>query len=342
MSVKYENLRNAILWKTYCKNIASNCRILMNEKAKIFIREKEDKQFSHMETTDMTGKMKEENQTLQNLISKVKGTRTLKQFSKDTGVSLSMLSRYINGRGSKPSPRTLMKLASPGTNPQNGVTCDDLLIAADYQSIGTVLRLEQMEEEKAWDSMMTPIRAVSVPDIVVCNDIGKENIVVEKMSKHELESKRKDRLHAYQELLSQKEAIIKSIILDNDALYNQGWRKISRNEIPSYLGRGRHSQLVFRNIENQKKLWIVEVKCEVYDKVVSKDYLYRRVFMQQMGFYAGLPMDENRKVTVVTESEGLFAKFVEHEDCSYRGDFSLMLMDLEKYQIVDERYIAHI
>lgn len=61
------------------------------------------------------------------------GNRSIKQFSKDCGLSQSFLSRALNQQlTSRPSRRSLMKLTDPDANPNN-VTCRDVMAAAGYE-----------------------------------------------------------------------------------------------------------------------------------------------------------------------------------------------------------------
>ena len=69
---------------------------------------------------------------LNELIKKLIGDRSFRQTSIDSGVANSYISGIINGKY-KPSIKILQKLTAPEANPQNGVTLEDLMVAAGYQ-----------------------------------------------------------------------------------------------------------------------------------------------------------------------------------------------------------------
>lgn len=61
------------------------------------------------------------------------GDRSVSAFCQQTNLSRSFVSRIVNAKlNSIPAKRTLARFAGAATNPQNGVTLKDLLIAAGY------------------------------------------------------------------------------------------------------------------------------------------------------------------------------------------------------------------
>ena len=69
---------------------------------------------------------------LSRLVKELVGDRNIRKASEDTGVANSYISGIMNGKF-KPSIKILQKLADPKANPQNGVTFEDLMVAAGYQ-----------------------------------------------------------------------------------------------------------------------------------------------------------------------------------------------------------------
>lgn len=66
------------------------------------------------------------------LVEKLKGDRSVRQMSLDTGVNTSYIARIIK-RENLASADVLRRLSEPNTNPKNGITLEDLMIAAGYQ-----------------------------------------------------------------------------------------------------------------------------------------------------------------------------------------------------------------
>lgn len=72
-----------------------------------------------------------DNDLLANLGRKVIGSRKIVEFCKEVNLSSSFVSRLINGKlPNQPTKNSLYKFVA--VNPQNGITVDDMLIAAGY------------------------------------------------------------------------------------------------------------------------------------------------------------------------------------------------------------------
>lgn len=71
---------------------------------------------------------------LSELVRKLVGYRSLRKVSEESGVAPSYISGIINGKRKNPSALILKKLTDSKANPQNGVTFEDLMVAAGYQN----------------------------------------------------------------------------------------------------------------------------------------------------------------------------------------------------------------
>ena len=58
---------------------------------------------------------------ISNMINLLKGNRSIKKFSKDTGVSASYITGILQGKY-LPSAEIIRKLSMPEANPQGGIT----------------------------------------------------------------------------------------------------------------------------------------------------------------------------------------------------------------------------
>lgn len=72
------------------------------------------------------------NDELSRLVRKLVGNRTLLQVSEQAGIGKSTLAGILSGKY-EPSVKILRRLTDSKANPQNGVTFEDLMVAAGYQ-----------------------------------------------------------------------------------------------------------------------------------------------------------------------------------------------------------------
>ena len=88
------------------------------------------------------------------LINKAIGNRSKTQFAEDTGLSIYYISRCANGKLDKaPRPNTIASIAAVA---QNGVTYDQLLMAAGYKSVPLVFAAAKEYNKSI---LMSPERA---------------------------------------------------------------------------------------------------------------------------------------------------------------------------------------
>lgn len=83
------------------------------------------------------------------LVKQLIGDRSIRGTAEDTGVTASYITGILKERY-LPSANILKRLASAETNPQNGITLEDLMIAAGYQESyaePTVFKLQDKTEK---------------------------------------------------------------------------------------------------------------------------------------------------------------------------------------------------
>ena len=88
---------------------------------------------------------------LAKLVQKAKGKRSYKAYAQDSGVSTTGVYRIIHG-DFKPSVDTIRKLTSDTAKPEGGVTFDDMMVAAGYQSKKLDLYTEMLVDGVLIDS----------------------------------------------------------------------------------------------------------------------------------------------------------------------------------------------
>ena len=80
---------------------------------------------------DVINQKTAELETISSLIIALRGKRTNRELARDAKVSPGSLSKYIN-KQVKISPDTIRLLTAPEAKPQNGITCEELMLAAGY------------------------------------------------------------------------------------------------------------------------------------------------------------------------------------------------------------------
>ena len=229
-----------------------------------------------------------------NLVDQLKGDRSLRKFSEDTGVATS----YINGIINKkylPSANTLRKLSYNNAKGQNGITLEDLMIAAGYQVEYSNDNIEQSLEER-------------------------------EQRRKEIEEHRKE--HA------RLERIAKLIVFDGvDKVTNHNYLSY---EPERFCGRNYKPDFICAYNDDPDLLWWFD-----YIHVDNPRHI-SFMFRNAIGRICMLQPDNKRKVSIVLDDKEAYERIVKlGENISYRGNLSVILIDLEQALIIDEKYISH-
>lgn len=85
------------------------------------------------------------------------GSRTLREFANQSGLSEGFLSRLTTGKlTSAPTRRSLAKLTADMSKPQNGITLDDMMAAAGY--LYTASELKETRRNTSGDEETVPAK----------------------------------------------------------------------------------------------------------------------------------------------------------------------------------------
>lgn len=252
------------------------------------------------------GKMRTMNcQPLADLIRKAKGDRSLKQYSLDCGISVSNLSKMMNNKMPYlPGPRTIAKLTLGDAKPQNGVTYTDMMLAAGFQIPETK---EGLTVDAALDQVSNGegeamfTRMMSYYENIKRYDISPEQTRLEKLAK----------------------GIILGHVANESISFSYDDTEVDTEFVPD---------LRLKLVNNEFDYWWIEVK--------SYGNSEMSVF-QILGIAASVPADKKRKFSIAIDSANLYEKLIDFKDkTSMNANVSIILVDVEKAEIVKEEFIA--
>lgn len=276
--------------------------------------------------------VKEDNIVLIDLILKAKGDRSYRQYAQDAGVSYASISRILKG-DYVPSAKTLKRLTSEEANPQGGVTYDDLMIAAGFQS----------DQQLYFDDIVENYMAADITDVLVTDEKksqsdSKYNVLVEtNFVSDESSYERMRRLAMHYRIMTQKfEAIGKGIIY-KAAIENGIEVKKGNGSSANHSGKLFDLDIIVKN---------KSIKAWHFDFIVFRDDLLRlmkqQIVEKHIARLVMLAPDSKRKISLVLKDRAMFEAIKEYSGkMSYRGELSAILIDEESMEVADEIYLTH-
>lgn len=282
-----------------------------------------------------------EQNNLISLIKKARGNRTLREYAKDSDVNVSIISRIENGEY-KPGRKVLQKLTSFEAKPQGGVTYQELLEVANND--------EQYKKGlTAGMSVVgiTPMALAGIPGITAALAALAGGFTMTKA----------------QELLQEKE--IKKSISDNDEVarysqLNQEIHRFAATAIGIMYGKMAEQGIKFRPIAKDEAdllLYDTDVLLSIEENEISswlvkfatfsrEDRELDRLVMQSVtNMFEKLLFEKpdlSRKVSIVVGNDVLFEYLTQYKERnSYRGNLSVIQVDVDLVEIVREEYISY-
>ncbi len=254
------------------------------------------------------------------LLKRLIGDRSIRKTAEDSGVAASYISGILKEKH-LPSANILRKLAATDAKPQNGVTLEDLMIAAGYQ------------------------KNYSKPSDY---DIIKDGFLYEINNESYNKKSMLERIDAYQQYLAsyanendgdsrllykKYESIVSGI------LYNGMMKKGIKFGGLKKSGRSGMYQpdIVVSVSESCIKEWWFELKYIGN----NGEFANYRMMTTIMRMFIVAP-SKDRKISLVINNKSAFEYIINHmNNIAYRGDFSIILVDDENYEIKDEVYLSH-
>lgn len=247
------------------------------------------------------------------LIKRLRGQRTLAQFSNDCGVSVSNLSRLINGELKRiPTPNMLRKLTKLEANPQNGISYEEIMVVAGYNSPNEEIEIrnilmENMVKEDTKEFGISGPRAYS--------DIDRFNKAV------------------------QYEALAKGVICTR--LAQRGISFIfDQNPVVNSDGNAYRPDVIIEiQSSNHIKFWWLEIKFCRDESMHSG--LITRWFFNIINRFMLISPNNKQKVSLVLNSEPIYNQLKRLKDnIAYKGNLSIILVDMIGIKFIEETYIS--
>lgn len=271
------------------------------------------------EATSKKDTKEKEKRAVAELVKKLVGDRSLRKAGEDSGVAPS----YINGilkANYLPSARILRQLTLPEAKPQNGISMEDLMVAAGYQ------------EEYSKGVYDIPGAEVDEEVEKQVDNLLEENEKNTAQGTEIFKSLMHERLMEYKRFENVAMGILCKALMENGVHFQM-------NDVKSISGC--RPDMAISISDKPVKEWWFEFKYydeNKFDKRVYNNHLFRTY----IDIFVFTEPKEDRKISIVTSSTYMFDYFKAYKDkMSYRGDLSVILINKEDCSISSEVYISH-
>lgn len=267
------------------------------------------------------------------LVKAAQGNRSLRQYAKDSGVNVSIISKIINGTYI-PGPEIIKKLTSEKAKPENGITESDMLRARNdseaYRSgmkAGEKIAIETATIGGAF-ALALGINPIFLPAVALAS-AGR----IYSNVKNAEEIKKKEELERrLKHFIASARGLIYEQLVDNGIPFKQVRDenlKVLNNENDIYLKTEQcdFDEMIYRFLYFPKK-----VEDGVIDLVV-KNCLGELLF---------IPYDSKikRKITIIVNSNELYKEIIKYKgNLSFRGCITAIRFDNETIKFVGEEVV---
>lgn len=247
------------------------------------------------------------NQKLAEIIRSARGDRSLRAYADASDVSYMTIFKAERG-DYIPSSKTIKKLTTGSANPQNGVTYEDMMVAAGYQDKETV-------------SEAASVLAQQMVEEIFANDTNRYT-----NNTSSLLTKRMQMYSIYSRKVTG--AIFNAMLQHN----------ISFTSKNSYAGevRGVGPDIYLEVNKGRITEWWFDYR------FIDKERLFAmkiRTILGSMLFYRP---EKNTKLSIVINSETAYSYFLKQAtNIPYRGELSVILVDIENQKVVSEHYLSN-
>ena len=263
------------------------------------------------------------------LVKELIGNRSIRKTGEESGVAASYITGILKEKY-LPSAEILRKLTLQSANPQNGITLEDLMVAAGYQ--------QDYADEAIKDELY-----------YVVSD---RNSVDEKAT---TQDELFDRLKAYSNLTTKQKSdrisIRKEISLEISRLESLATAIIYKALSESGIHFSKADNVVgirgFRPdfsvyVPKQPILeWWFDLKYLDSGRIVERGML-QIMLRRSIGQIMFIEPKLERKISLVVANKDIYYILLGFKDkLSYRGDLSVILIDKDDFSVVSEVYLAH-
>lgn len=291
------------------------------------------------------------NKELGELVRRAKGEdRSLREYAKDSGVDVAVISKIINGSYTPKKPDVFIKLTSPNAAPRGNVTHDQLIKAADSSksfqagiSAGLATTAVNLTTTLVAYGLL-PVAALTkgLASIAVTKTAKAAALkALEKQVSDEEElTYNGDALLVFEQKQKQFRAAALGIIVTT--LAKNGISCTVKNPLDLncfYISRPDECLVLPEHPISTWwfSFWSKDEKLDERALVFTPDRAHN-----MMSRYITVSADPTRKVSLVVDDPELFNEMVKFKDQnSYQGEMSAILVDMNTYSITKEEYIAH-
>lgn len=282
-----------------------------------------------------------EKNNLIDLVKKARGNRTLREYAKDADVNVSIISRIENGEY-KPGRKVMQKLTSYNAKPQGGVTYQELLVAANKD--------EQYKKGVTAGMAavgLMPMTLAGVPGItaalaalVTGSTMAKAEMLLKESNIKESTSETEAGVR-YSQLnkdIQRFAATAIGIIYGKMAELGIRFRPMIKDEVDTVLY---DTDVILAIESNDISSWLMK-----FVTFSQEDVELDRIVMQSVtNMFEKLILerpDSSKKISIVVSNNELFNYLLEYKNKnSYRGNLSILQVDINMVKIIREEYISY-
>ena len=277
------------------------------------------------------GKGKNKPQLLRMLVELKGSDRTWSRLASDTGVEKSLLWRIYRSNSVRISPRVIYSLThncAPGGEPRNGVTYEQLLIAAEHIDVDAE-------------------SALSV-DSVVDGMIVPQDEIRQKESREERIRSYVDRLTINEEKHRRHQEVVQKRREYESAVEITMWKALNAAKVhfepvdaKNAMGTNYLRFPIKVIVDNEEILWGFVPMTDYKGDAVHLEFAVRDAIGHVMTALKG---DKNIKVSFVTDDIDISKAFLalkSEERIRYRGEMSLIEIDRYNMAILREEILTH-
>ena len=248
------------------------------------------------------------------LVKELVGNRSIRKTAADTGVTTAYIAGIIKEKY-LPSAEILAKLAAPEANPQNHVTLEDLMIAAGYQN-------EDHADYIGGESLNAVKKksndAVLHDELPIADFSAVGTKYAEKRREFLLKTRR----------------IARAAIIDALCEKDVEFRTQRMEYRISYFDPD-----IALNVYNSpvKEWWLY-----VRPQGISPWRLEKRRICDVLAPLLLVEPSAERKISLIVYDQYTYEALVKYADrVAYKGELSVILVDMEQQRVVLEKYLSH-
>ena len=266
--------------------------------------------------------------SLGELVKRAKGNRTLEEYSKDSGIDATTISKMIRGKYVPRKTKVYEDLTSLKAAPQGGVTCEQLLKAAGYSS-SYVAGVMAVQSTLAAIGTL-PVTALPIVGTVVAGTtIAAEH---KKKVKEEREKLNKA-LGDAQRFAATAIGIIYGNMVGKGIQFRPASK--AKNELSEYK-LDTYVQIEGEPIDEYIFVYLYLSKTDRGSEIIVENTVKRNV--ERLVF---LKASASRKVSIVINCKEAYDYFLKFKgELSYKGNLSGILVDVDSVCVEREDYIS--